>query len=151
MGVLQIRSLLEEWQQRAQFSCCTCGSQIGMLRDSISDVSDLGPSGTFVNAHGCMHSITCVSRVTTGSVACVGMTTPEFSWFPSYSWTTAICLCGEHVGWRFTRVSGNGPDEFWGLTHSALSVSQPGGDMNQVEPVQHQVDTELFQRATYTA
>jgi cereblon len=124
---LQIRRMLEEWQQQAQFTCRTCGRQIGLLSDTIDDVSELGPSGTFVNAHGYLHSITCVSQVTLEAVECIGQPTTEFSWFPSYAWTCAQCCCGEHVGWRFTRASGNGPKVFWGLTHASLRSSSVGG------------------------
>lgn len=138
--MLQIRSVLETWQQRATFSCGACESHVGLLRDTISNVCDLGPSGTFVNAYGCMHSITCVCTVTSGAVVCLGHPTTEFSWFPRYAWTTAMCKCGQHLGWRFTRVSGTGPEEFWGLAHSSLDVSslQQGGDVDELvnQPVE---------------
>ena len=127
--LVQMRRVLEAWQQRASFSCATCGAHLGLLRDTISDVSDLGPSGTFVNPHGSIRSITCVRTLAAGSVACLGLPTTEFSWFPHYAWTAMICSCEQHLGWRFTRVSGDGPEEFWGLESGYVVVSslQQGG------------------------
>ena len=118
---VQIRRVLEEWQQKALFSCTSCRAAIGAVRDSLP-MSDLGPSGTFVNAYGFMHSITCISEIASG-VVYLGSPTSEYSWFPQYAWTTACCACGEHLGWRFTRVSGDGPEKFWGVLQSALRVS----------------------------
>lgn len=108
----------------ATFTCNGCESIVGLLRDTISDVTDFGPSGTFVNPHGCLHTISFTSKVEQSTVRCYGEPTTDFSWFPGYAWTTALCAeCTEHLGWRFSRVSGDGPEEFWGITHASVAVS----------------------------
>ena len=58
--------------------------------------------GCFRDAPGCRES---------------GIPTQDFTWFPGYSWSLALCAsCGKHLGWRF-----QGPaDRFYGLIVNEL-------------------------------
>ncbi len=57
--------------------------------------------GCFVGAPGCRLD---------------GQATPEWSWFPGYSWSLALCgSCGIQLGWHYS-----GADTFYGLILSRL-------------------------------
>jgi hypothetical protein len=51
-----------------------------------------------------------------GAVA-VGDPTEEYSWFPEYGWSFALCeSCGNHLGWHYKAASGlHEFPEFWGI------------------------------------
>lgn len=52
-----------------------------------------------------------------------GRPSTQYSWFPGYAWTIAVCsACGEHLGWRFTS-STKSPAAFYGLVRSAISAA----------------------------
>lgn len=58
--------------------------------------------GCFRDAPGCRSS---------------GVPTPEFTWFPGYSWSLALCsACGKHLGWHFQGSA----NRFYGLIVSEL-------------------------------
>ncbi len=45
-------------------------------------------------------------------VRVVGASSFQWTWFPGYAWTNAICAgCAVHIGWRFA----GGNDVFYGL------------------------------------
>eukprot|EP00112_Aurelia_sp_Birch-Aquarium-sp1_P020684 Seg539.8 transcript_id=Seg539.8/GoldUCD/mRNA.D3Y31 product="Protein cereblon" protein_id=Seg539.8/GoldUCD/D3Y31 len=47
------------------------------------------------------------------NVKLVGEPTKEYSWFPGFSWTIAICPhCGIHLGWKFDPIDGDEDDDF---------------------------------------
>lgn len=53
-------------------------------------------------AGGYMHDIVTVARATNTELT--GAPSAEFSWFPGYTWTIAVCAsCMAHVGWRWVR------------------------------------------------
>lgn len=54
-----------------------------------------------------------------------GTPTDDFTWFPGYHWTIALCAaCGEHLGWRYTGETP--PLEFFGLIKSRLTNTGGG-------------------------
>ncbi len=64
----------------------------------------------FTNPAGYVFRIGCFSA----APGCVvtGEPTEEYTWFPSYSWSYALCAgCMEHLGWYYD----SGRDSFFGL------------------------------------
>lgn len=51
-------------------------------------------------AGGHMHDI--VTVTTSMNTELNGPSSSQYSWFPGYRWTTAVCsVCAAHVGWRY--------------------------------------------------
>lgn len=76
---------------------------------------------TFFNPAGLLFEIGCFARAPGCEVR--GEPTSEFSWFPAYYWSYALCgQCGSHLGWHFSSAEGGG---FFGLILNRLSLSPP--------------------------
>ncbi|KAH9638896.1 hypothetical protein HF086_012849 [Spodoptera exigua] len=62
-----------------------------------------------------MHDILTVSEAC--NVETNGAPSAEYSWFPGYTWTVALCAnCMVHVGWRFEALKRSlRPAQFYGL------------------------------------
>ena len=55
---------------------------------------------TFANPHGVVFHIGCFAVAPGCQEA--SEPSPEFSWFPGYTWEVALCRgCGAHLGWLF--------------------------------------------------
>ena len=79
-----------------------------------------------------MHqTVTFCRLLSVSRVLLEGEAVTQDSWFPGYAWTIAYCnRCGNHLGWRFTKVPGPGggqlsgqgeeDEQFWGIRRSAL-------------------------------
>ena len=68
------------------------------------------------NPYGLLFEVGCFAR----AVGCqtTGNPTTEFTWFPGYAWSIALCAsCANHLGWHYT---GKPPSEFYGLILSHL-------------------------------
>jgi len=104
--------------ERANFKkkilCSTCRFPI-TFKEAESEIN--GKSHyTFFNPHGLVFDITCFSMAD----GCVvkGLPSPEFSWFPGFSWQVTVCgRCGKHLGWMFSGASGS----FFGLIMRELA------------------------------
>lgn len=72
-------------------------------------------------AGGYMHDIVTVSRATNTELT--GAPSAEYSWFPGYTWTIAVCAsCMAHVGWRFDAMRRNlRPQQFFGLCRNYVA------------------------------
>eukprot|EP00873_Tetraselmis_striata_P007089 jgi/Tetstr1/427353/TSEL_017520.t1 len=108
-------------QSLTAIRCARCRNPVSNTRDVI-DMSDNGPGGAFVNAHGVVHGLQTVASVQRRSVELLGDPETEFSWFPGYAWTIAQCRsCNAHLGWRFTATSFDlRPQCFWGLSLASV-------------------------------
>jgi hypothetical protein len=50
-----------------------------------------------------VHDLLTVADVVPNAVALEGEPSAEFSWFPGFKWTVAVCVrCRQHLGWQFT-------------------------------------------------
>ncbi|MCF8085753.1 MAG: hypothetical protein K9J48_02555 [Desulfohalobiaceae bacterium] len=68
------------------------------------------------NPYGLLFEVGCFAR----AVGCqsTGTPTTEFTWFPGYAWSIALCSsCANHLGWYYM---GRPPSEFYGLILSHL-------------------------------
>lgn len=106
--------------------CCACATEIAR-REHVFAMSSDGLHANYTNlgayrsrtaggaararltprlvTGGYMHDIVTVSRTT--STELTGAPSAEYSWFPGYTWTIAVCAsCMAHVGWRW--VAGGG-------------------------------------------
>lgn len=75
---------------------------------------------TCANPHGYAFHIGCFADAP-GCVA-VGRAESAFSWFPGYTWKTALCSrCHAHLGWEF----GAATSRFHGLILARLVAEDP--------------------------
>ncbi len=75
------------------------------------------------NPYGLLFEVGCFARAPGCQVT--GAPTTEFTWFPGYAWSIALCVgCANHLGWHYT---GQPPAEFFGLilSHLVEESSQP--------------------------
>lgn len=89
--------------------CAACRTKITWKQASISISGS--HSHVFVNPAGLVFEVGCFSRAI--NLSGLGPITSEFTWFPGYSWQTALCsFCHSQIGWIY-----NSEDEsvFFGL------------------------------------
>ena len=68
------------------------------------------------NPYGLLFEVGCFARAAGCQVT--GAPTTEFTWFPGYAWSIALCAnCANHLGWHYT---GQPPSDFYGLILSHL-------------------------------
>ena len=73
---------------------------------------------TFANPSGIVFDIQCFSNAQGYSF--IGPSSDEFTWFSGYTWRIVICSsCLTHIGWYFSKDSGNG---FFGFIADRLSL-----------------------------
>lgn len=73
----------------------------------------------FVNPAGIIYRIGCFRNAR--GCAVLGEPTREFTWFPGYSWSFAVCSnCLAHLGWRYT----SGDSGFFGLVLDNISENE---------------------------
>ena len=86
---------------------CTCGAPIAFKRDVFSVAGAAGCNNAYVNPHGVVHQTVTVRGVTNVVVE-ASLPTLRDTWFPGYAWTITYCKsCGDHLGWRFSLVTGS--------------------------------------------
>ncbi|CAG4960505.1 unnamed protein product [Colias eurytheme] len=101
--------------QKNNVLCCTsCSTEIAK-REHIFAMSSEGVHSNYTNLGGYMHDI--VTVVSTSHTELSGPPSAEYSWFPGYTWTVALCaVCTTHVGWRFDALKRNlRPQQFYGV------------------------------------
>ncbi|XP_020297490.1 protein cereblon isoform X3 [Pseudomyrmex gracilis] len=105
------------------YVCVNCESLIGR-QSHMFPMNKEGPQGTYVNPGGVIHETITFYHVQ-GVILNSSPPSTDFSWFPGYAWTIAICkCCREHVGWKFTATESDlRPKEFWGLTRRSLKTN----------------------------
>ncbi|CAH1634959.1 unnamed protein product [Spodoptera littoralis] len=101
-------------RRKSVLCCSSCMAQIAR-KEHIFPMSSEGVHSNYTNLGGYMHDILTVSEVC--GVAPSGAASAEYSWFPGYTWTVAVCAnCMVHVGWRFEAMKRSlRPSEFYGL------------------------------------
>lgn len=73
-----------------------------------------------------MHDIVTVSRATNTELT--GAPSAEYSWFPGYTWTIAVCAsCMAHVGWRWVRAEAGSPRNSLALSRCLCAGSTRRG------------------------
>ena len=83
-------------------SCSSCSAPLSALASLVA-MSDEGAGGAYCNPAGLVHDVLTVGEVFPNAVALEGEPSAEFSWFPGYAWTVAVCVrCRKHLGWQFT-------------------------------------------------
>eukprot|EP00899_Mesostigma_viride_P010433 jgi/Mesvir1/19391/Mv10426-RA.1 len=98
----RLRRVIELLDGMAVLRCRTCRARVADAKDVFSLSMD-GPVAAYVNTNGFVHEAVTVRHVS--GLQLEGDPQTEHSWFPGYAWTIAYCgRCGEHMGWRFTRV-----------------------------------------------
>ena len=101
---------------------CTCSEHLSSL-SMVVTMTDEGPGGAFVNEHGYVHDMLCLSAVDEDCVHYQGDPETAGSWFPGFAWTIMNCsACSRHLGWRFSKAAPDvqGPRQFWGLCRIAI-------------------------------
>ncbi|GBP92305.1 Protein cereblon [Eumeta japonica] len=101
-------------KQRRVVCCAACGTLVARLEHSFAMSSD-GLHATFCNVGGHLHDVMTVSEAT--NLVLTGGRSEEFSWFPGYAWSIAVCaVCAAHIGWRFDACKrGLRPQRFWAI------------------------------------
>jgi hypothetical protein len=91
--------------------CAACGAAISS--DSARIEAGGAHAHRFTNPAGFTYDVVCLSEA-----ACYlqGPPTNEFTWFPGYAWSYAMCgACHTHLGWYY-----EGPSKFFGLIADRL-------------------------------
>ncbi|XP_017886440.1 protein cereblon isoform X2 [Ceratina calcarata] len=102
------------------FVCSNCDSYIGR-QSHMFPMSKEGPQGTYCNSAGIIHETVTLYHAQ-GLTLSGSPPSLEYTWFPGYAWTIAMCShCYVHMGWKFTAVQNNlKPKAFWGLTRKSF-------------------------------
>lgn len=94
--------------------CSSCRIRITWKEASIS--VNNSHRHVFVNPSGLVFEVVCFSRAV--GLTVLGPVTSEFTWFPGYSWQTALCSkCQTQLGWIYY---GSEPSVFFGLIQDRL-------------------------------
>nr|XP_012146991.1 PREDICTED: protein cereblon isoform X2 [Megachile rotundata] len=106
------------------FVCCDCNTLIGRQSKMIP-MSKEGPLGTYCNPDGIIYETVTLYHAQ-GLRLSPNQPSVEYTWFPGYAWTAAMCEnCGAHIGWKFTAVQNNlKPRSFWGLLRKRLKSKE---------------------------
>ncbi|KAL4704750.1 hypothetical protein ACJJTC_000074 [Scirpophaga incertulas] len=98
-AVLRLALALRLMAKKSQLCCSSCLAEIA-VRDHIIPMSSEGVHANYTNLGGYMHDVVTVSAVRNTRLQ--GRASAEYSWFPGYCWTIAVCgRCSTHVGWRY--------------------------------------------------
>ena len=93
--------------------CKACGQSITAKDQAIA--VNCSFRHTFFNPAGIVFELGCYKQASGGRS--VGPPSSEFSWFPEYLWSFAICSgCQTHLGWYYD----SGIERFWGLILNKL-------------------------------
>ncbi|CAG9782347.1 unnamed protein product [Diatraea saccharalis] len=96
--LLEIYLMLSIYLQKSMLCCGSCLTEIAR-REHIFAMSSDGVHSNYTNLGGFMHDVVTVSSA--GNVVLDGGASAQYSWFPGYTWTIALCRsCAAHVGWR---------------------------------------------------
>ncbi len=117
-GDTLIRSESEErTEEEKAYRCIICGQNITTEKNRLPVQGQA--EHTFTNPHGFVFTIGCFSEAPGCGTA--GSPTTEFTWFPGYAWSYAVCgQCKIHLGWHFTGESGS----FFGLILNRISKGE---------------------------
>ena len=97
--------------------CAACG--LLMTRGRWRVIRRDAHEHTVFNPAGRVFRVVCFKEAP--GAASQGFPSDEFTWFPGYRWTIAVCRgCSIHVGWRY-----DGDDVFFGLIKPRLSDRKP--------------------------
>ncbi|KAI5631997.1 yippee zinc-binding/DNA-binding /Mis18, centromere assembly domain-containing protein [Phthorimaea operculella] len=113
-ALLRLHMAVKDITRKSVLCCATCANEIAR-RDHIFAMSSEGVHSNYTNLGGYMHDIVTVSRAV--NIELTGAPSAEYSWFPGYTWTIAVCsACMAHVGWRFDAMRKSlRPTQFYGL------------------------------------
>ncbi len=93
--------------------CRNCGHPVTAIADTIAVQGQ--HQHTCINPAGITFIIRCFSRA--GGCLPVGKSSQEFTWFPGFAWSFAICAkCLFHLGWFYQSAGGS----FFGLVRDNL-------------------------------
>ncbi|BAT78365.1 hypothetical protein LR48_Vigan04g206700 [Vigna angularis] len=100
--------------------CKSCETTIAKRSDMLV-MSSEGPLSAYVNPGGYVHEIMTLYKA--NGLSLLGPAVAEYSWFPGYAWTIAICAtCKTQMGWLFTARSQKlKPSTFWGIRSCQLA------------------------------
>ena len=93
--------------------CVYCKSRIVKQNEAI--IIDSSHDHFFTNPSGIKYHVRCFSNA--DNIAAIGSPTEENSWFKGFGWTIANCICGMHLGWKFS----SGGEVFYGLVNDYLT------------------------------
>lgn len=96
--------------------CAACGQSMTRQRWTVSRRD--AHEHTVFNPAGQLFTILCFAEAP--GCAVQGDSSSDFTWFPGYRWTVAMCRgCAVHIGWRF-----EGADVFFGLIKPRLKTAK---------------------------
>jgi len=140
---LRLRRQIEIINQCATgLSCDKCSTIVADKNDLFS-LSKRGPMDAYVNPQGHVHET--VTFYKAQNISLHGRSSTEYSWFPGYAWTVAICKrCRNHLGWKFKASKKDlVPRKFWGLTRASLRpVFKEASEEESVKLKEHEENDE---------
>ncbi|XP_058785241.1 uncharacterized protein LOC131660116 [Vicia villosa] len=118
--VYRLRREIELLESIDLVRCKICQTTIAKRSDMLV-MSNEGPLGAYVNPDGYVHEIMTLYKA--NGLALMGPAVTEYSWFPGYAWTIAICTtCRTQMGWLFTTTNKKlRPASFWGIRSCQLA------------------------------
>ncbi|KAL0879144.1 hypothetical protein ABMA27_002939 [Loxostege sticticalis] len=130
-ALLRLHMELRLIARKSVLCCSSCMTEIAR-REHIFAMSSEGVHSNYTNLGGYMHDIVTVSRA--GQITLDGAPSAEYSWFPGYTWTIALCAtCTHHVGWRFDAMKARlRPAQFYALCRNSV---QPRADDDAHDPL----------------
>ena len=132
-----LQAVIEALQSaEAVLHCGNCAFPLARSRQVFTLGGAEGTAGAYVNPHGIVHETLTVRELDLledeADLWLLGGPEVKDSWFPGYAWTIANCaLCGNHLGWRFDKVSttarteGDRPQQFFGLRAGQIQSRTP--------------------------
>ena len=107
-------------------SCSNCSRPLALRMNMVDVAGAKGACGVYTNPHGIVHStVTCKELISAAlhSVIIAGLPTMKDTWFSGYYWQILYCRCRAHLGWRYSKASG---EEFWGFRHESIAEGGEG-------------------------
>ncbi|XP_012267633.2 protein cereblon [Athalia rosae] len=119
-AIPRLRWELEYLVKDRLLTCSSCDDFIGKQSD-VFPMNKEGPQSAYCNPAGIIHETVTLYKAQ-GLILNDEVPQTEYSWFPGYAWTIALCKgCHGHMGWKFTAVHSDlRPQAFWGLTRKSL-------------------------------
>jgi hypothetical protein len=118
---IEAQEELEQDLEGVDYLCKFCRRKITTASEKI--VVNGQHTHMCANPYGLLFEVGCFARAS--GCLTTGVPTLEFTWFPGYAWSIALCAnCANHMGWHYTAQP---PSEFYGLILDHLVQASNSG------------------------
>jgi len=118
---IEAQEELEQDLEGVDYLCKFCRRKITTASEKI--VVNGQHTHMCANPYGLLFEVGCFARAS--GCLTTGVPTLEFTWFPGYAWSIALCAnCANHMGWHYTAQPSSG---FYGLILDHLVQASNSG------------------------